>query len=160
LSGAHAWSKAKIVLWISYEMSIMYFTNSERNRVIYELWEKNLTIGEISSNTNIPRSTVGYYVRKFNRLAAKGKPVVFPGLSQGPRKQQGIYAEGSSAVSLLEIKILDWMRHGDWEGLYNRLNILKLLKEFGFLTGENRDIFLILLARDISTDRSTLNTQG
>jgi hypothetical protein len=68
LGAVRAWSKAKIVLWISYEIIVMYFTNSERNRVIYELWEKNLTIGEISSSTNIPRSTVGYYVRKFKNI--------------------------------------------------------------------------------------------
>jgi hypothetical protein len=126
-------------------MIVMYFTNSERNRVIYELWEKNLTIGEISSSTNIPRSTVGYYVRKFNRLAAKGKPVVFPGLSQGARKQ-GSYTEDSSTVSLLQIKILELMRGGDWEGFYYRLNVFKLLKELGFLTGEDQRRFLLFLA--------------
>jgi hypothetical protein len=130
-------------------MIVMYFTNSERNRVIYELWEKNLTIGEISSSTNIPRSTVGYYVRKFNRLAAKGKPVVFPGLSQGARKQ-GSYAEDSSTVSLLQIKILELMRGGDWEGFYYRLNVFKLLKELGFLTGKYGDSFLLFLAGSTS----------
>jgi hypothetical protein len=126
-------------------MNAMYFTNSERNRVIYELWEKNLTVEEISSSTNIPRSTVGYYVRKFNRLAIEGKPVVFPGLNQGARKQ-GSYTEDSSTMSLLRIKILGLMGDGDWEGLYYRLSAFKLLKELGFLTGKDRRKFLVFLA--------------
>jgi transposase len=123
----------------------MYFTNSERNKVIYELWEKNLTIGEISSSTGIPRSTVGYYVRKFNRLSAKGKPVVFPGLSQRPG-ELGSYTECSSAMSVLQRKILVLMKNGHWDEVYHRLKVLKLLKEVGFLTGKDRDDFLVLLA--------------
>ena len=45
---------------------------------MYTLWESGLTIDEISAHLNIPRSTVGYYVRKSNRYASSGKPLVIP----------------------------------------------------------------------------------
>jgi hypothetical protein len=126
-------------------MNIMYFANSERNRVIYELWETNLTVGEISSRTGIPRSTVGYYVRKFNKLAAKGKPVVFPDLSLVPRMPRD-YAEDFQLISRLEPKILRSIGHGDMEGLYCRLSAFKLLKELGLLTLNGQGSFLLSLA--------------
>jgi hypothetical protein len=136
--------KAKKVLWIYYEMTGMYSTNSQRNKVIYELWEMNLSVGEISSRTGIPRSTVGYYVRKFNKLAAKGKPVVFPGPSYGPRVLTS-YAQDIQLMSKLEQRILNSMVDGDWEGLYYRLSGFKLLKELGLLTMEGQANFLSLL---------------
>ena len=111
----------------------MYSTNSERNRVIYELWEMNLTVDEVSSRTGIPRSTVGYYFRKFNKLAAKGKPVVFPGPSRSPGIP-GNYTQDIQLMSTLETRILKSVVHGDWEGLYYRLSAFKLLKELGLLT--------------------------
>ena len=123
----------------------MYSVNSERNRLIYDLWEANLTVNEISSRTGIPRSTVGYYVRKFNKLAAKGKPVVFPGLSQGPRMIHN-YTEDIPLISLVEAKVLGSMVDGDWEGLYYRLRAFKLLKELGLLTVNGQGAYLNSLA--------------
>jgi hypothetical protein len=49
--------------------------NVDRNKRIYLLWEEGHTVEEISIETGIPRSTVGYYVRKFNNLAKKGEPI-------------------------------------------------------------------------------------
>jgi hypothetical protein len=126
-------------------MTVTYFANFERNTVIYELWEMNLTVEEISSRTGIPRSTVGYYVRKFNKLAAKGKPVVFPGLNLGPRMPRN-YTEDVPLISRLEAKILGSIGHGDWEGLYYRLSAFKLLKELGLLTINGQGSFLSSLA--------------
>ena len=124
----------------------MYFTNSERNRVIYELWEKNLTVEEISSNTGIPRSTVGYYVRKFNKLAAKGKPVVFPGPS-GSAIIPTNYTQDIQLMSTLETRILESVVDGEWEGLYYRLSAFRLLKELGLLTMRGQANFLSSLGR-------------
>ena len=64
----------------------MYTPNLERNKRIYELWENGRTVDRISFLTGVPRSTVGYYVRKFNRLAVEGKTVVFPGAHKAPRE--------------------------------------------------------------------------
>ena len=123
----------------------MYSVNSERNRLIYDLWEANLTVNEISSRTGIPRSTVGYYVRKFNKLAAKGKPVVFPGSSQGPRMPSN-YTEDIPLISRVEAKVLGSMLNGDWEGLYYRLSAFKLLKELGLLSVRGQGAYLYSLA--------------
>jgi hypothetical protein len=41
--------------------------NIERNKKIFGLWKKGHTIDQISLLTDIPRSTVGYYIRKFNK---------------------------------------------------------------------------------------------
>ena len=133
--------KDKIVLWIYYEMNAMYLANSERNRMIYELWEANLTVSEISSRTGIPRSTVGYYVRKFNKLGAQGKPVVFPGSDLGPRMPRN-YTEDIPLISRVEAKVLASTVDGDWEGLYYRLSAFKLLKELGLLSINGQIIFL------------------
>ena len=45
----------------------MVLINPERETVIYELWKTGHTVDEIADQTGIPRSTVGYYVRKFNK---------------------------------------------------------------------------------------------
>jgi hypothetical protein len=129
-------------------MNGMYSTNSERNRVIYEFWEMNLTVGEISSRTGIPRSTVGYYVRKFNKLAAKGKPVVFPGPSRSPGMPRN-YTEDIPLMSNLETRILESVVHGDWKEIYYRLSAFKLLKELGLLTVGGQANFLSLLAHTL-----------
>jgi hypothetical protein len=56
----------------------MFPENFDRNILIYDLWKKGYTINEMSFETGIPRSTVGYYVRKFNKHARRGDPIVFP----------------------------------------------------------------------------------
>jgi hypothetical protein len=124
----------------------MYSTNSERNRVIYELWEKNLTVDEASYQTDIPRSTVGYYYRKFNKLAAKGKPVVFPGPSRSPGIPSN-YTQDIPLMSNLETRILKSVVHGNWKELYYRLNSFKLLKELGLLSIGGQASFLSSLER-------------
>ena len=72
----------------------MYTPNLERNKHIYELWERGLTVDRISSLTGVPRSTVGYYVRKFNRLAVEGKPTVFPGAHKASREFSSRFLNG------------------------------------------------------------------
>jgi hypothetical protein len=49
--------------------------NPDRNFLVHELWKQGRTVDEISFETGIPRSTVGYYIRKFNQCAKSGKPI-------------------------------------------------------------------------------------
>ena len=48
--------------------------NIVRENQILELWIADCTIDEISSTTGIPRSSVGYYVAKFNKLKNEDEP--------------------------------------------------------------------------------------
>ena len=108
----------------------MYTSNIEHNKIIYDLWEKNLTVNQISSTTGIPRSTVGYYVRKFNRLATKGKPVVFPGARKVPRKSS---MSTWDRLNLMKLRgnVMDLVKQGEYERLYYWLANIKLMSEFG-----------------------------
>jgi len=55
-----------------------YRSNIERNAAIYKLWEQGKSIEDISLLTSIPRSTVGYYVHKFNAAARAGGAIPLP----------------------------------------------------------------------------------
>jgi len=58
--------------------------NPDRNFIIYEMWTNGSTIDEISFETGVPRSTVGYYVRKFNKCAKSGEPIVVQRIRKKP----------------------------------------------------------------------------
>ena len=58
--------------------------NLGRNFLIYEQWKDGRTIDEISFDTGIPRSTIGYYVRKFNKNARRGEPIAFQPIKEKP----------------------------------------------------------------------------
>ena len=113
----------------------MYTPNLERNKRIYELWEKGHTVDQISSLTGIPRSTVGYYVRKFNRLAAEGKPVVFPGAHKAPRNvsigDQMKMGYWRAYIQTMGVRSLDMLDEGQAKELYYILMDLKLIRELG-----------------------------
>lgn len=68
----------------------MVRANPERGKRIYEMWRLSETIDEISLATAIPRSTVGYYVRKFNRDEGKHRLRLGEGLEDKPRSIQGL----------------------------------------------------------------------
>lgn len=123
----------------------MYSTNYERNQIIYQLWERGLTVEQISSSTGIPRSSVWYYVRKFNKLAVQGKPFIFRGPRYDIRKQDEINGNAST-MGALQVRIMGIARDGDWEGLYYRLNAIKLVKELGFKEKEPNQILVFLAA--------------
>ena len=84
--------------------------------------------------------------------AAQGKPVVFPGLNQSVRKQDG-FKEDSSAKSLLQMLILEEARLSDWDELRLRLDIVKLLKELGLFTREDWNNLLVVLAENLDLRR-------
>lgn len=110
-------------------------SNAKRNEVIFKLWERDLTVDQISSRTGIPRSTVGYYVRKFNKLALKGKPIVFSKEREtAPARKTSPFSNFLQIVKEIVVRqaranILKMLREGNYEKLYYLLMDLKLIKE-------------------------------
>ena len=80
--------RQKLYLIGYYIVSIMIPRNFERENAIYELWLQDYTIDEISSKTGIPRSTVGYYVAKFNKSKNEDKPRSKPPTNQAVRNSK------------------------------------------------------------------------
>ena len=113
----------------------MFPENTDRNRVIYELWTKGCTIDEISSDTDIPRSTVGYYVRKFNTCARKGTPIVFQRLDNTDTKDKASRAVDKTAFPLYETLSKFLKDKDEIDKMYKILMIVKLIKEL------QRDLF-------------------
>jgi len=101
--------------------------NPDRNFLIYELWKEGCTINEISFETGIPRSTVGYYVRKFNKRAKSGEPIVCQQVAEKPDEKAmalRAYAKSSAFVGLSEM-----LKKGEIDKVYKMLMICKLFKE-------------------------------
>lgn len=100
--------------------------NPNRNEIIYSLWEQGYTVDQIALRAGIPRSTVGYYVRKFNRYAKDGRITVIP---QENRKD----TSGTLASVIFKCvglsNLLDMLKSGKVEEAYYLLSICKLLKE-------------------------------
>lgn len=90
---------------------------------------------QISSLTGIPRSTVGYYVRKFNRLAAEGKPIVFPGAHKAPRNvsigDAMLMGQWRGYIETMGVRFLDMLDKGQAKELYYMLMDLKLIRDLG-----------------------------
>ena len=117
--------------------------NPDRNFIIYELWTNGNTIDEISFETGIPRSTVGYYVRKFNKCAKSGEPIVVQQIRKKPDEK---------VIAVQTWKKLDFFVYlekilKEKDGLdkaYKILMIAKLMKELHkdiFPTEEERQTF-------------------
>lgn len=129
----------------------MFQTNVERNELIYSLWEKGYTVDQISTRTMIPRSTVGYYVRKFNKLAAKGKPAVLP--REKRKDSDNLLTASIKMLSLNDA--FEMARNGNAQDLYYRLAAIKLLRELGFFfTSEEQEVLSSLNAIQNKMPRS------
>ena len=118
--------------------------NLYSNLVIHKLWEDGCTIDEITLETGIPRSTVGYYVRKFKRRASRGEPIAYAPANEKPNeKSMAVQAFAKALASQRLFQML-----GEEDGLdkvYKLLMITKLVKELQreiFATEEERKAFL------------------
>jgi hypothetical protein len=102
-------------------------SNPARNSDLYRLWQEGHTIEEASLLTGIPRSTVGYYHKKYKRYAKEGRPVVIPqATEERPRTEVG------SSVLLKSMIIgptMEMIHAGDPERAYYILGVFKLLKD-------------------------------
>jgi len=102
--------------------------NYERNRQVYLLWEQGYSVEEIASVTAIPRSTVGYYVRKFNLYAKDGRPIVLP--QSGARHQENLNSAMGKGYVLS--KVMERVGK-DPEYVDRFLSVLEHLKNLGII---------------------------
>ncbi len=118
--------------------------NVNRNKAIYELWEKAYTVKQIAVETGIPRGTVAYYVRKFNRAAEQGKPVVFPESEPVGQRWRGFFSpEFKEMLRVLnKVKALKRLSNlistEKYQDAYYFLMDIKLMKEIGIADLTNR----------------------
>ena len=137
----------------------MFQENTNRNFLVYDLWTKGRTINEIAFETAIPRSTVGYYVRKFNMRAKSGEPIVFQQVREQPDEKA--MAVKAYTKSNFYNELLKLAARGEIDKVYKILMVRKLEKELRrelFPTKEEREAFfknpvyiceLILLANKL-----------
>ena len=124
--------------------------NPERNARIYELWVLGLTIDEIALETGYPRSTVGYYIRKFNKKAKRGELIILPHVVERPDSET--LALQAVLKSSVFVKLTERINAGDLDTVYKSLMILKLVKELQrdlFSTKEESEAFLKVLTQGI-----------
>ena len=124
--------------------------NPERNARIYELWELGLTIDKIAFETGYPRSTVGYYIRKFNKKAKRGEPIILPHIVERPDSET--LALQAAIKNNVFVKLTEMIRTGNLDSAYKYLMILKLLKELQrdlFPTKEESEAFFKVLIQGI-----------
>jgi hypothetical protein len=117
-----------------------YRSNIERNAAIYKLWEEGKSIEEISLLTGIPRSTVGYYVHKFNAAARTGGAIPLPPSTE---KQPTEILFGLLKKSVAMEYLLTLLKTSDAQTIYYNLAATKLLGEqLGRLelTNEEREV--------------------
>ncbi len=60
--------------------------------MLYRLWSEGNTIEKASAITGIPRSTTGYYYKKFDRYAKRGEPIPVGAGNQGSQARRNIQA--------------------------------------------------------------------
>ena len=124
--------------------------NPERNARIYELWELGLTVDEIALETGYPRSTVGYYNRKFNKKARRGEPIILPHIVERPDSET--FALQAVLKRSAFINLTERVKAGDLDTVYKSLMILKLVKELQrdlFPTKEESEAFFKALTQSI-----------
>ena len=124
--------------------------NPERNARIHELWELGLTVDKIALETGYPRSTVGYYTRKFNKKAKRGEPIILPRIVEKPDSET--LALQAVVKSKVLLNLTEMIRTGNLDSAYKYLMILKLLKELQrdlFFTKEESEAFFKVLIQGI-----------
>ena len=124
--------------------------NPERNARIYELWALGLTIDEIALETGYPRSTVGYYIHKFNKKARRGEPIILPHVVERPDSET--LALQAVLKSKIFINLTGMMKAGNLDSVYKYLMIYKLFKELQrdlFVTKEESEAFFEVLIQGI-----------
>jgi len=105
----------------------MAIPNRDRNLVVYHHWRDGKTVDETAVLTGIPRSTVGYYFRKFNRYAKMG--IDPPAMIPSPQSPEEAYASAFSKISTIK-QVFELLRTEEPSVIYYRLAGLKVAIEF------------------------------
>jgi hypothetical protein len=101
--------------------------NPARNRDLCRLWHERHTIEEASLLTGIPKSTVGYYYKKYKRYAKEGRPVVIPqATEERPRTEVD---QSVLFKSMMIGQAMEMIHAGNPERAYYTLGVFKLLKD-------------------------------
>ena len=136
----------------------MHYRNVEREEKVYQLRRSRATIDQISLQTRIPRSTVGYYVRKFKR-------------SSRQRLVPDPVAPSEAGVSMLESLIPkvffihnfgELLTSEDFVKLYYFIQIYKMLMQMqSYLkfTKEEIDLFQKTINAPVSQTKKRINSK-
>jgi len=109
--------------------------NAERNQRIYRLWEKAYTIDQAAAELpDIPRSTIGYYWRKFTQYAKEGLPIAIPQRTQDPQKRSKEAFESVLMKAIGMERVMELLRTGQAEYAYHILSAIKVTKELNLFT--------------------------
>jgi len=100
--------------------------NRERNFLVYHHWQDGRTVDETTALTGIPRSTVGYYYKKFNHYAKMGMDP--PAMVPSPQSPEEAYGSAFAKFSAIK-EINELLRTGDPASTYYRVATLKLALE-------------------------------
>jgi hypothetical protein len=105
--------------------------NEERNQKTFEMWKLGRTIAETSVLLNIPKSTVGYYYKKFGKRPKNG---LFYSSGVPETTRRTVESDQETVISILAKtltmhRILEVFREEDYIKTYYFLAAIKLLIE-------------------------------
>ena len=113
--------------------------NVEREEKVYQLWRSRATIDQISLQTRIPRSTVGYYVGKFKR---SGRQRLVPD-PVAPTAADVSILESILTKVFFTRNVTELLASGDYTKLYYFIQIYKMLMQMQShltLTNEEKNL--------------------
>ena len=136
----------------------MHYRNVEREEKVYRPWRLGATIDQISLQTQIPRSTVGYYVRKFNRSDRRRlvpEPIA-------PSAADVSIPESIFTKVLFTEKVMELFKSGDYAKLYYFIQIYKMLMQMqSYLkfTKDEMDLFQKAINPPASQTKETIGSK-
>jgi len=89
------------------------YRNPEREAEVFKYWkEGHYTIDQISTSTSIPRSTVGYYTKKFSRKNPRDDRQNVTRPSMGRNKFKGFAIETRELILTSAIEMFSQKKYG------------------------------------------------
>ena len=129
----------KTIKEVSGGRGVGFRRNPERERLVYQYWAQGYTIDEISMLTGIPRSSVGYYVRKFNKRygrdgrSRRGFSSILMDVDESPEMNEDKAVE-SVVTKMISLNAFfdivgSLIREERYRDLYYLLKSMKLMSE-------------------------------